>query len=135
MKQLLTAVLVVGLIGCGATASSTPRGSANEIARAEIEAASGVSTAQDIVQRLRPQWLRVRGSGTLSNSAEEGIVVYVDGTRSGQIRIEAGRAAGPNPLDGIAASEVERLIYYSASSATQRFGTGHAQGAIEVITR
>lgn len=135
MKQLLTAVLAVGLIGCGATASSAPRGSANEIARAEIEATSGVSTAQDIVQRLRPQWLRVRGTGTLNNAEQEGIVVYVDGTRSGQIRIEAGRAAGPSPLDGIAVSQVERLIYYGASSATQRFGTGHAQGAIEVITR
>ena len=134
MKQLVMAMVVLGLMGCGTVPSSTPRGSANEIERAEIEATSGVATAHDVVRRLRPQWLRSRGSATITNAEQEAIVVYVNGIRSGQIPIDPGRSAGANPLDGIAASQVQRLIYYGASAATQRFGTGHSHGAIEVIT-
>ena len=139
MKQLMMAALAVVLVGCATTGSPSARGSANEIDRAEIETTSGVTTAQDLVQRLRPQWLRGRGSVTMNNTQQEAIVVYVDGVRSGQIHVtrtlEASRAAGPNPLEGIAAARVERLVYYGASEATQRFGTGHTHGAIEVITR
>ena len=139
MKTLMAVVLAAALAGCGAKATSAARGSANEIDRAEIEATKGVTTAQDLVQRLRPQWLRSRGSATISNTQQEAIVVYVDGVRSGEIPIaqtlERDRGAAPNPLDAILAARVQRLIYYGGTDATQRFGTGHGHGAIEVITR
>ena len=139
MKQLMMAAVALGLMGCATTASSGARGSASEIDRAEIEATEGATTAHDLVRRLRPQWLRTRGAATVSDNNLEAIVVYVDGVRSGQVPVgrtlEGSRGAGPNPLEGITAMQVQRLVYYRASAATQRFGTGHAHGAIEVITR
>lgn len=139
MGRLAMALVLVGTAACASTGDATSRSSRNEITRTAIDAAPGARTAMELVSRLRPQWLRSRGSGTFNRTAEEGIIVYVDGLRTGYLPVTqssgGGRSAGPNPLEGITADRVERLLYYTASDATQRFGTGHAYGAIEVITR
>lgn len=139
MKRLAMGLLVAAAAGCASTGDGGLRPSRNEITLAEIESAPAARTAQDVINRLRPQWLRGRGSGTFNRTAEEGIIVYVDGMRSGYLPVtqlvERRQSAGTNPLEGITADRVYRILYYTASDATQKYGTGHAFGAIEVITR
>jgi hypothetical protein len=75
------------------------------------------------VQRLRPQWLRARPRGqTRLAGAEAGIVVYIDATRYGSL----------NSLQSLAVGGIYEIQRYDASEATNRFGTGHTNGAIVI---
>ena len=73
-------------------------------------------SALQAIQRLRPQWLRTRSGDTP--------VLYVDNARRGSA----------NDLSTMLTSEIEVMEYMDASDATNRFGTGHAGGAILVQT-
>ncbi len=104
------------------------------IARDEV-AETRVSTAFDLVQSLRPQWLRARGSNSLrivtrgdANwvADESPIIVYQDG-----------RVLGPGVelLRSIPHASIEQVEYFDAAEAQQRWGVGHPQGAIHVISK
>lgn len=82
----------------------------------EVERAS-VATAYELVQGLRPQWLR--------SSDDARIMVYLDGRRLGP----------PETLQSIPRADVARVEYFDAVEAQQRWGTGHPEGAINVVTR
>jgi hypothetical protein len=112
--------------GAGATQQSTarPHGSRDRITQDEL-ANLDVQNALQAVQRLRPQFLQTRGGATQSiNSGPVDIVVYVDQTKMG----------GPSVLSQIPISDVKEIQYLNAADATQRYGTGHAAGAI-IVTR
>lgn len=117
----LAAVLV--LTAC---ASGSPRAGsrldANTITREQIEQ-EGPSNCYDLVQKLRPNWLRWRGS--TSFKLETDVIVYVDGTRLGE----------SEELRNINTADVQKLEYLDARAATVRYGSGHVQGAILVTTR
>ncbi|HST62913.1 MAG TPA: carboxypeptidase-like regulatory domain-containing protein [Longimicrobium sp.] len=104
------------------------------IARDEV-ANTRVSTAFDLVQALRPQWLRARGSNSMrivtrgdANwvADESPIIVYQDG-----------RVLGPGVemLRSIPHASIEQVEYFDAAEAQQRWGVGHPQGAIHVISK
>jgi hypothetical protein len=83
----------------------------------------------DIVQRLRPEWLRIRGassigSGISGNPDGDQVQVYV-----GQVRL-----GGPGVLEQLQASAATSLKYYTPAQAQQRFGPGHPNGAIQVLS-
>ena len=85
--------------------------------------ATGESNVYMAVQRLRPQWLRARPRGqTRLAGAESGVVVYIDATRYGTL----------NSLQSLAISGIYEIRRYYASEATNRFGTGHVNGAIVI---
>lgn len=88
----------------------------------EIEA-STVPNAFELVQTLRPQFLRPRGT-TGSMGASSNPVTYVDGRRLG----------GLSELAGIPRGIVREIRYIDANEATMLYGTGHAGGAILVTT-
>ena len=73
---------------------------------------------------LRPDWLRGRGPTSLSGGVPE-VLVYVDGQRMG------GRAI----LTQYPVNSVREIRFHNATDATQRWGTGHAGGVIELIIR
>jgi len=120
-KRMLVLALAValGTVGCasgGGGGTARPEGaSSNRIVRAELEPLGQISALR-AVERLRPSWLRSRSGDTP--------VLYVDGSRRGNT----------NDLAGMMATEVERMEFMSASDATNRYGTGHAGGAILVQT-
>lgn len=102
--------------------------------RSEISAeevlASRWRTAYELVQALRPEWLRKRSStpsvgASRASTVPDEVVVYRDGQRLGTI----------DALRSIPVGDVGRMRHYSAASAQQRFGTGNPNGAIEVLTR
>jgi hypothetical protein len=120
--QVLAAITVLALWGCAAGTSGSPGFDANRISRTEIEEA-GPTSAYDLIQRVRPLWLRNRGATSFTQETD--VIVYVDGTRAG----------GRDELRRILSDRIESLEYYDARRATSRFGPGHVDGAILVTMR
>lgn len=122
-RMLVPLLLLVAAAGCTATGGSGTRsGSRDVLTREDLENTMQV-TAFDAVRQARPSWLRVRGPNSIH--ADNPILVYVDGVRSG----------GVEALQGIPVITIERVRYYDAPEAQARFGLNHTNGAIEVITR
>lgn len=116
-------LMVAACASQSGTQGSTPRRvrdviSADEISRAQV------GTAYDVVQTLRPEYLRGRGMVT-SGGAQELAIVYIDGARAG----------GLDQLRRVPRETLAEIRYINASDATTRFGTGHAGGAILVSTK
>lgn len=111
-------LLLLTVVGCAST--GTGSSSASTITREEILEANQM-TALDLVRTVRPHWLNTRGPMSLRSTP---MVVYVDGMRAG----------GVEALADIGTTDVEEVRYYDPREAQFRFGTGHAQGAIEVLT-
>jgi hypothetical protein len=111
--------------GSGDNGGDTPktRYSRNVITLEEIQHASGLRTAYDAIQRLRPQFLQTRGTSGLRGSTE--VAVYVNGMPMGGIAV----------LNQINIQDVKEIRHYSASNATTKYGTGLTGGLIEVKTR
>jgi hypothetical protein len=141
MRALHAAVIASALcsaLGCassGGSAASTGgsaaqlRGNSNVITSEEITAGAG-STAYEVIQRLRPNYLRtrgaVRGAPTASGNNLEpiDIVVYVNESRVG----------GSDQLRQISVHDIREIRYFSANEATTKWGTGHSAGAIQVLS-
>ena len=96
----------------------------NVITREEIqERAPDAKTALDVVQRLRPQFLRTRPSSSVQ-SQNVPVKVYVNGSA------RPGIAA----LREIQSHAVIEIVYLSGGDATMEFGREHENGAIKVKT-
>lgn len=121
---LILFFLVFVAAGCATASGSSgdePRRDRNLITREEIEALPTL-TGYQIVQRLRPAWLRSRGPvGGGSGYAR----VFQDGMEMGDL----------GSLRNITSESIQRLRYIPATDATTRFGTGYTGGIIEIITR
>jgi len=95
------------------------------ITREEIQdRAPDAKTAYDVIQRLRPQFLRTRQSGSMTQTAPVAIKVYIDGAARGSVIT----------LRDVQAISVRSIQYLDGSDATTRYGTGHENGAIVVNT-
>lgn len=102
-----------------------PRKSGNVIAKDELTRVA-YTNAYDAISQMRPHWLasaRQRSPTENEAAGQAGtIVVYLDGTRLGAME----------SLRQIALSDVAEIEYFDAREATNRFGTGHPAGAINV---
>jgi hypothetical protein len=116
---------LMALMACASGAPGAPgapRSNPNRIERTQIES-EGPSSAYDLVQKLRPNWLRWRGSTSFTQQTD--VAVYLDGVHLG----------GPEELRAITTTNLEFLEYLDARMATNRFGSGHVNGAILAVTR
>ena len=105
-------------------AAGTPRtGRSDVISTEEISASKDVVTAFDIVQRLRPQFLRGRGTSPTGGALTP--VVYYDAMRLGTV----------DALRQIRAEQVKEIRFISATDATTRWGTNHESGVILVLSK
>ena len=116
---VLALALALGAAGCASSGSSASRpagASSNRIVQAELDALPQMN-ALLAIERLRAQWLRTRSGDPPQ--------LYVDGARRGNVQ----------NLTSILTTEISQIERLSASDATNRFGTGHAGGAILVTSR
>jgi len=133
MRLVLTVALIsllaAPLAAQEPTAKPKIKRQANLISNEEIDQVRGeVNDAYQIVQRLRPQFLRTRGASSLGNSAAgdyKGPRVIVDGSPRGEV----------SALSQITAMTVKEIRYLSSGDATTQYGTGYDGGAIVVTTR
>jgi hypothetical protein len=124
VRRFLLAMLVMVAAACASSgAPAAPARNPDVITAAEIAPHTGGS-ARQVIERLRPRYLRVRGPSSINNADADRIVVYVDGNRMGGVEV----------LDQIQADDIAEIRYLGAPDATSRYGTGHSAGAI-VITR
>ena len=112
----VVAVLLGGCASAGGSEAGARPGPRDRILAEELANLQQLS-ALEVVQRLRPNWLRIRG-GSLPEAV-------LDGTP-----IEGGARA----LQNIRVGEIRELRYLNPSDATMRFGTGYPAGAILVFT-
>ena len=111
----------------GAVAQTGARPSkrnAEVITQDEIASISA-RTALDVIQKLRPQFLRTRGAVSVTDPTPLRPIVYIDNVSVG----------GLEALNRVPASTISEIRYLDANEATMRFGTGHGGGAILVRTR
>ncbi len=100
----------------------------NVIVRAEIaKIVNETNNAYEVVQRLRPQFLRARGATSLGGTGRTTPYprVLVDGVPRGEL----------DALRQVPVLAIEEISYFSATDASIRFGTGYDGGAILVKTR
>lgn len=109
-------------------AARVVRGSSNLITSAEIEeAGNDINNAYDLVQRLRPSMMRFRNqtAGTTSSGEVLGPVAYVDDVRLGALDL----------LRTVMRASVREIRFLSPTDATTRWGTGHSNGVVQVLTK
>ncbi|HEX5726847.1 MAG TPA: hypothetical protein VFX98_15330 [Longimicrobiaceae bacterium] len=102
--------------------STSQRTRADLITREEV-LASRMSTAYDVVASLRPQWLRIRGTTTVSDRRV--ISVFWNQQHYG----------GHEQLRNIATDNIRSIRFYSALESVGPFGPGHHHGVIQVLTQ
>ena len=83
----------------------------------------------DVIQRARPEWLRVHGStsiatGLSGNTDPDVIHVYVGVVRVG----------GPEILTRLPTANADTLRYFTPAQAQARFGVGNPNGVIQVLS-
>ena len=110
----------------------------SSVITAEEIAGVEASTAFDVVQKLRPQFLRGRGSTSTRSGAAEGTgTTGAPATTAAQVRVyvDSAPVGDIEALRRIAANTVREIRYLSAADATTKYGTGNPVGVIEVRTR
>ena len=132
MGRRFVALAAIALaVGCASAGVSPAKQNQNVITTEEIAQVTA-SNAYDLIQHLRPNYLRTRGA-VRGAPASDGtnhlepvdLVVYLNDSRLG----------GSEQLRQITSSDIREIRYYSSSEATTKWGTGHSAGAIQVLTR
>jgi hypothetical protein len=80
--------------------------------------------ALEAVRTLRPEWLIQRGQSALYDPEGDNIRAYLD-------EMEIGGVAA---LAEVSSRIIASIRFIDAARATARWGTGHTQGVIQVIT-
>jgi hypothetical protein len=135
VRHSLAAVLLVAASACassgGPSAESSTSSSRYVITEAELPT-SGTETAYDAIQRLRPEFLRVRPAQSYSLQTNGGAsgpapapALVVNGQRAGDL----------SDLRQIAATSLKSVRYYTIEQAKRKFGMQYDGGAIEIEYR
>lgn len=112
--------------GCVKQGGTGARYRGSDVITAEEARETSANDAYDVVQLLRPMWLRARAAPSLTNAAGGYARIYVDNVPL---------AGGTRELRTVPAGDIREIHYISPADATTRFGTGHAGGVIMVMTR
>ncbi len=87
---------------------------------------SGATTAYDAVRSLRPEWFNQAHATTLGDVVVGGdIRVYLNSQLLG----------GLASLSSVNAADIKAIYRFDAGQAAMRWGAGHANGAIQVVTK
>lgn len=85
----------------------------------------GLTDAYHAVQVLRPEWVHDRGARVWGDVPDDGLSVYVDGTRIGNL----------GSLGQLSTRDIENIQFIDAPTATARWGQGNSRGAILVVMK
>ena len=130
----LTVGIAVALLAVSCASSGTPARSDSGVRQPSrnrsiltLDEISGSSArdAYHAVQLLRPDWLRSRGAVSTQDTRPTSVTIYVDGQRYGEA----------TSLEQFRIGAFKQLRYYSGTEATNRWGTGHSGGVIDLVTR
>jgi hypothetical protein len=129
LRGVLTLALVMIAASCAtnSTSGSGPesrgRTRANLLTYDEIRQRGQYTNLYDLVQDLRPRWLRSQGPDTLLGQQGQ-VQVHMDGNLLGGVEI----------LRRISPNGVTSIEFMSPIDASARYGLDHSHGAIIVST-
>ena len=115
--------LFVPLSGCFRASSGRSSASGDRSILSGEEVREGrFTSAFDVVDALRRDWLQMRGTNSFTHPTE--IQVYLDGARLGTVA----------SLREIPATSVAQIQHFNGMDATARWGLDHGQGVIYVTS-
>ena len=122
---LLCAIGAFATTGCAARAGPDSGSSRDQsvLTADEIRSVSA-PTLYDIIRMRRPRWLTRARPTAFRTDRQVDLVVYLDNVRFG----------GPEALRQIRPTSVGSVQYLGPSQAEARFGQGHMNGAIVVVS-
>jgi hypothetical protein len=106
------------------TAGTPVRREPNLITEQEI-AASNESNVYDVVNRLRPMFLKTRGRSTINAGGSEYASVFLDGQFYGEL----------GSMRNIVSSQIQEIRYLSGPDAVSKYGMRYGSGAVDVRTK
>ena len=137
MRQIVFVALFGVAVVCSGCKSSAPASASTTsptaqtqrrdprvITRAEIEQATWATSAFDLVQRLRPSFLRISGPTNPSGAPQTPVV-----------RLNEQELGDHGALRSIQLGSVQEIRYYTASEATARFGGIRGRPVIAVTSK
>ncbi len=128
--SLIPLALAVSFAACASTGSSSGTGRLPDLITGDEIASSGASNALEAVTRLRPNWMRARGTSSIAGGRIQSqvIVVYLDGQRLGDITsLRMQSVAGIQSMQWLDAAR--------ASTVLSGLGSEAIAGAIVIKTR
>jgi hypothetical protein len=135
-RQIALTALLAVTVACSGGKSAAPAAGAapaptqqtrrdpNVITRAEIDQADWATNAFDLVQRLRPNFLRTSGPTNWSGAPQSAIV-----------RLNDQELGDFGALRQIALNSVQEIRYYSMADATAKFGGIRGRPVIAITTK
>lgn len=127
-RSIIAGAMIAAILlgGCAAhSASESQPVDSSVITEAEIDSAH-VSTAYDVIHKLRPQFLITRGKMSLDPAVPPALPrVYVDEQLYGDA----------TTLRGISSLAIESIRYYSGPGAQYKYGHDNASGVIAITTK
>lgn len=127
------ALLLLGVLaasGCAGAAGGKTVTDRTVLTRQQIEQVRAIN-AYEAVQRLRPRWLRNRGTaqmpaqGSSMQFRENAVQAYLNDQKLGDV----------DQLRNVEIAVVQYIRHFSPTEASARWGFNHENGAIYVSTR
>ena len=122
-RLLLPLLLATGACGMNRIDPGTARGPSDLITFEEMRGRGSYSNLMELVQELRPRWVRSQGPDTFIGQQGE-VQVHMDGNHLGGVRV----------LNQLAAVGVTSIRWLSPIDAAARYGLNHSHGAIVIST-
>ena len=124
MKGLYLFALAAA-VGCASGGPAAGAGTdRNVITETELQSVPA-SNLYELIEKVRPNFLRSRGAASINLPGGEYAVVYMDGHSYGDLA----------SLRSIIPNQVSQVRYFDASTAASRFGMISATGVIEVTSK
>lgn len=123
-RRLLLLAALLTPIACAARPDADTGERANLISQAELEKHGRYSNLYDVIEVLRPHWLRPQGGGDTFMGAEGKVQVHMDGARLGDVSV----------LRSLAPVGVTSIAWLRPLDASSRYGFDHSHGAIIIST-
>jgi hypothetical protein len=130
-RRPITLLLVIATSACASAPrpnGDAPSGGSRAVIAESDLAASGAESAYDVVQRLRPEFLRTKPSeSTLGTGAivAPPLALIAHGQRVGAL----------DDLHRIPAQSLSRMRYYNVEEGKRTFGMQYTGGVIELTYR
>ena len=124
IKNVLPFIILTLLMACATSGSGSGRASRSGPITTDGIAEISAGDAYDVVEKLRPRWLRSRGPNSVNDSSPAYPTVYVDGIRRGEMDM----------LRTISVLDIEQIVFLSTQEANLRYGPNHFGGIIHVQT-
>jgi hypothetical protein len=123
-RGLLILTAILSLAACAARSDNTTRGRSDLITYEELQQYGQYSNLYEVVEVLRPRWLRPQGGPDTFTGEEGQVQVHMDGNWMGDVDV----------LRGLSAAGVTSITWVRPVEASSRYGLDHSHGAIVVST-